>query len=71
MSVIDFKGIAKAGGSIILNAQYFSALDLKSIAADGKEFGADIIIKGASKFSALDCRSIAGANPGHVTFDFT
>lgn len=71
MTGLDLKGIAKAGGSIILNAQNFSALDLKGIAEAGKESGADLIIKGAAKFSALDCKGIASKNPGHVTFDFT
>ncbi len=71
MSTLELKGIAKAGGSIILNAQNFSALDLKGIASAGKESGASLTIKGAVKFSALECKSIASGNPSHVIFDFT
>lgn len=70
MTVLDLKGIAGAGGSIILNAQNYTPLDLKGIASVGKQSGATLIIKGANKLTSLDCKGIASCNPGHVIFDF-
>ena len=70
MSSLDLQMIAKSGGNLVVEAKSYSALDLKLVAAAGKENGATLTIMGAGKFSSLDCQLIAKANPGHVTFNF-
>lgn len=62
--------IAKSGGNLVVDAKSYSALDLRMVAAAGKNVGATLTIIGAEKFSSLDCQSIAKANPGRVTFNF-
>ena len=71
MSVLDLTGIASSGGSLIVSAKTFSALDLRGIATAGKKSNAHLEIKDAGNLSALDCKGIASCHPGYVTFDFT
>lgn len=70
MSSLDLQMIARAGGNIIVDAKPFTALDLRMVAAAGKQSGSSLSILGAGKFSSLDCQMIAKANPGRVTFNF-
>lgn len=67
---LDLRSIASSGGNLVVDAEGYSMLDLKTVAAAGKETGANLIIYNADKLSGLDCRIIASANPGHVTFNF-
>lgn len=70
MTSLDLKSIASNGGNLIVDAEGYSMLDLKAVAAAGKGTGANLTINNAEKFSGLDCKMIASANPGHVTFNF-
>lgn len=68
---LSLKGIAAAGGSVIVNANDYDVLSLKGIAASGKDTGTNLIIKNAQRLDSLSCKGIAACNPGHVYFDFT
>lgn len=70
MDFLSLKGIAAAGGSLIISAKDCDFPSLKSIAAAGKTTGAQLIIKDAGKLDSLSCKGIAAENPGHVVFDF-
>lgn len=69
-SVLDLKGIASAGGGLILDAKKFSTLDLKGIASAASSKQARIIIKNANSKSTLDLKGIASAGNGCVLFEF-
>ena len=71
MTVLNLQSIASSGGSVIVSAASYSALNLQSIAMTCKAKGVDLVIKEANKLTVLNCQTIASANPGHVTFDFT
>ena len=64
-------GIARAGGSIVVDAEKYTALGLKGVAATLRN-GATITIKNARRFTALQCEDIASVAPlGQVVFDFS
>ena len=67
---LDLKGIAKAGGNLVVDANNYTALDMKGVASV-LDKGATLTIKNADKFTALDCKGIAAAAPGQVIFDFS
>lgn len=71
MTAYDLRNIASAGGNIVVNAEDFSAYDLKNIAENGVATKAKLTIKNAGGLSGYDCKNIASANPGNVTFDFS
>ena len=71
MDTLSLKGIAAAGGSIVISAANYDVLSLKNIAASGKNHNVQLIIKDANKLDALSCKNIASSHPGYVTFDFT
>lgn len=71
INTLSLKGIAAAGGSVIVNANDYNVLSLKGIASSGKDSGANLIIKNAQSLNSLSCKGIASCNPGHVYFDFT
>lgn len=67
---LSLKGIASAGGSVVVSAKDYDVLSLKGIASAGKEKGCDLIINNADSLDTLSCKGIAGCNPGHVIFNF-
>lgn len=69
-TALDLKGIAKAGGNLVVDAINYTALDMKGVASV-LDKGATLTIKNADKFTALDCKGIAAAAPGQVIFDFS
>lgn len=71
LSVLDLKGIAASGASIILDARPFSTLDLKSIAASASGKQTQIVLKNLQGKSVLDLKGIAASGNGCVVFDFT
>lgn len=71
MTVLDLKAIVSLGGCIVVNANDYSILDLKSIASLDKKLGGKLYIKNANRISALDCKALATLNPGNITFDFS
>ena len=71
MTVLDLKGIASSGGSLIVSANDISVLDLKSLASTCRIKNVHLEIKDAGNLSALDCKGIASCLPGYVIFDFT
>ena len=71
MTSLDLRNIASADGNLVVNADKFTALDLKNIASSGVGTKCKLTIKKAGKLTGLDCRNIASANPGNVTFDFS
>jgi len=70
MDFLSLKGIATAGGSLIISAKDYDYLSLKGIASAGQATGAQLIIKDAGRLDFLSCKGIASANPGHVVFEF-
>jgi hypothetical protein len=70
-SYSDLRGIALAGGSIVIDANLYSYNDLHGIALADKRSGGNLIIKSANSISYSDLRGIALANLGNVTFDFS
>lgn len=70
MTTYDLKKIAEAGACLVVDAEDYSAYDLKTAAA-ALVGTATISIKGAQRFSAYDCKTIASVAPGRVLFDFT
>lgn len=72
MTFSEIQSIVFTGGSVILDANDFTALSLQNIAFVAKSHGAKIIIKHASQLTASQCKSIAfsGGGQGVVTFDF-
>lgn len=71
MTTLDLKAIVSVGGSVVVDANDFTAFDLKDIAATGKQSGGKLSVKYANKFNTLDCKAIASINPGNVEFDFS
>ena len=67
---LDLKSIAQAGGSLVVDAIKYTALDLKGVASALNK-GTTLTIKNADKFTALDCKGIAAAAQGQVIFDFS
>lgn len=68
--VLDLKGIAACGGSVIVSARDYDVISLKGIAASGSDKGSDLIINDANALDTLSCKGIAACNPGHVFFNF-
>lgn len=72
MTSIDIKTILFRGGDVVISAEDFSVMDIKSMAFTAKSHGAHLIIKNAGILSVLDCQSIAfTGGKGGVTFDFS
>lgn len=69
-SALELRGIAQAGGHLIVDANNYSALEMKGIASNLSN-GATLTIKNADKYSALECKGIASAAPGRVSLDFS
>ena len=67
---LNLKGIASAGGSIVVSANDFDVLSLKGMASSGKDKGSHLIINDANVLDTLSCKGIASCNPGHVIFNF-
>lgn len=67
---LSLKGIASAGGSVVVSAKDYDVLSLKGIALAGKGNGCDLIINNADTLDTLSCKGIASCNPGHVIFNF-
>ena len=70
-STLDLKGIAAAGGGMIIDAATKSTIDLKGIAAAASSKQALIILKNAESKSTMDLKGIAAAGNGCVVFDFS
>ncbi|WP_438765309.1 hypothetical protein [Kushneria sp. TE3] len=70
LSVLDLKGIAAAGGGMILDTRTYSTLDLKGIAAAASSNQAQIVLKNLQGRSVLDLKGIAASGRGCVVFDF-
>lgn len=61
-----------AGGSVVVNAEEYTALELCSIAAAAQNGGGNLIIRHASRFSSMESRGIAASGKnGCVVFNFT
>lgn len=73
MTFSEIQSIVFTGGSVILDANDFTALSLQNIAFVAKSHGARITIKHASRLTSSQCKSIAfsGGGQGVVTFDFS
>jgi hypothetical protein len=69
----ELQSILLSGGSVIVDANDYTASSLQAIAHTANSYGAHITIKHASVFSTSQCKSIAFSGGGHgvVTFDFT
>lgn len=70
-TAFNLESIAKAGGSLVIDAKSYTSLNLQAIAKAGKANGCKLYIKNVSHLTALNLQSIAKENPGHVTFDLT
>lgn len=70
-SVVELQAIASAGGGIILDATYLSAVDLQGIASAAKRGQATIIMKNITMKSSIELQGIASAGGGYVIFDLT
>lgn len=72
-TVSEIQSIVFSGGSVIVDANDYSASILQSIAFTAKSHGGHVTIKHASNLSTSQCKSIAFSGGGHgiVTFDFT
>ena len=70
MNAYDLKKIAEAGACLVVDAEDYSAYDLKTVSA-ALVGTATITIKGAQRFSAYDCKTISSVAPGRVLFDFS
>jgi len=68
-SSLDLQAIARAGGSVTIDASSYSTLDLQAIARAASTSGASLIVRSADIKSALDLQSIGRANPGKVIFE--
>ena len=72
MNSLLLKTILMNGGSIVVNANDYSSLELKSLAMEAKANNAKLHIKHADTLSSLACKSIAmSGGKGNVIFDFT
>jgi hypothetical protein len=69
LTIMDLKGIAAAGGGMIIDASKYSTSDLKAIAAAARTSGAQIILKNISSKTSIDMKAIAAAGKGCVIFD--
>lgn len=70
MTVLNLISIVSSGGSVIVDAKGYTALNLQSVARACKVKGANLIINNANGLTALNCQAIASVNPGHVYFNF-
>lgn len=71
-SVLELKSIISAGGSIVINAQDYMPLELKSLASSTRINDGKIYIKNAHKLTTLACKNIVlSGNQGNIIFDFT
>lgn len=67
LSAMELGGVAARGGSLEVNGQRFSAVDLGGIVARLQP-GAFIKIHNSKCFSAMDMGGIAARKPGQVVF---
>ncbi len=69
----ELQSIVFSGGSVIVNAQNYTASELQSIVFTAKSHGAQVTIRHASSLTTSQCKSISFSGGGHgiVTFDFT
>ena len=70
MDTLNLQTVASAGGSVIVDANNFNAIQLQTIAKAGKAKGATLIINNASVLNVFECQAIASNNPGYVIFNF-
>lgn len=67
---LELKGIAQAGGILVVDANKYTGLELKGVASVLRQ-GTTLTIKNADKLSSLECKGIAAAAPDQVIFDFS
>lgn len=71
-STLELRSIVSTGGCVVINANNYSTLELKTIAACTNNNGGQLVIQHAIRLSSLECRSIASAGrSGGVVFVFT
>lgn len=69
---LELRSIVSAGGCVVINANDYSTLEMKTIAACTNNNGGQLILQHAVRLSSLECRSIASAGKsGGVMFVFT
>lgn len=71
MTAAQLINIAKAGGSLVVDASNFAGSQLVNIAKAGNDKGTKLIVKNANRLMSSTCINVASASPGNVTFDFS
>lgn len=70
-SASDLRGIAAAGGGMIIDGSKYTPQELRAIATAASKHNSSVTIKNIKTISSGNLRGIAESGQGCVIFDFT